>query len=191
MPSAGIGAGQSSAAGGAPSETAGAAAPVGAPCLPSEESQANFSGFALEEVSLDTESPWCDSGICVVNHFQGRVSCPYGQTDLDLMSGPQCFLRGSNAGVKKAVDPQRIARRASDTVICSCRCDGPGDGPFCTCPSGTQCVALIQDLGLPSSADVAGSYCVTQGTTYDPTGVVAPNVCDRQAMNCGDARPYP
>jgi hypothetical protein len=163
---------------------------IGEPCLPFEEQHPMFNGYGLTEVTLDTGNPGCDSGLCVVNHFQGRVSCPYGQTSEQAGAAPQCFVPGSNLSITVPVDAQRLARPASDTVVCSCRCDGPGAGPFCACPGDMTCAPLIQDLGLPLNEDVVGSYCVPKGTVYDPTANVSPELCDAAAMSCGDPRPY-
>jgi hypothetical protein len=52
---------------------------VGDPCTPEQEYDPTFSGFAQEEVSTEGESFQCQTRLCLVNHFQGRVSCPYGQ----------------------------------------------------------------------------------------------------------------
>ena len=54
---------------------------VGAPCIPEDEYDQDFSGFALQEVNVESRSFQCETRVCIVNHFQGRVSCPYGQED--------------------------------------------------------------------------------------------------------------
>lgn len=68
---------------------------LGAPCVPSEELQPNFGSVGSAEVSLDNSSSSCSSGICLVNHFQGRVSCPYGQD----AGRQECFIPGSNGTI--------------------------------------------------------------------------------------------
>jgi hypothetical protein len=52
---------------------------VGDPCTPEQEYDPTFNGFAEQEVSTEGESFQCQTRLCLVNHFQGRVSCPYGQ----------------------------------------------------------------------------------------------------------------
>src|ERR1700729_56477 len=52
---------------------------IGDPCTPEREYDTTFSGFVEQEVSTEGESFQCQSRLCLVNHFQGRVSCPYGQ----------------------------------------------------------------------------------------------------------------
>src|SRR5260370_3753118 len=53
---------------------------VGDPCTPEQEYDQSFLGFSQTEVSVESKSFQCLTRLCLVNHFQGRVSCPYGQT---------------------------------------------------------------------------------------------------------------
>lgn len=166
-------------------------APLGAPCLPSHENLASFSDFDVEEVTLITNTPQCDSGMCLVNQFQGRVSCPYGNTK-ESLPADHCFLPGSDQRVPVAVRPQLVERQDETAVFCSCRCDGPGDGPFCECPSDMRCTPLIGEVRLPADPDIVGSYCIPQGTAFDPTRPpVSSNSClSGETDECGDPRPY-
>jgi hypothetical protein len=52
---------------------------VGDPCTPEDEYQPAFSGFAPSEVNVESRSFQCETRVCLVNHFRGRVSCPLGQ----------------------------------------------------------------------------------------------------------------
>jgi hypothetical protein len=52
---------------------------VGDPCTPEQEYDVTFNGFAATEVNVESKSFQCQTRLCLVNHFQGRVSCPYGQ----------------------------------------------------------------------------------------------------------------
>ncbi len=52
---------------------------VGDPCTPEEEFTATFNGFSPGEVNTESKSFQCQTRLCLVNHFQGRVTCPYGQ----------------------------------------------------------------------------------------------------------------
>jgi hypothetical protein len=49
---------------------------IGDPCTPSDERHAEASGAQVGELGLEDGFTGCNSGICLVNHFQGRVSCP-------------------------------------------------------------------------------------------------------------------
>jgi hypothetical protein len=52
---------------------------VGDPCVPEQEYDTCFGGFQIGEVNVESKSFQCQTRLCLVNHFQGRVSCPYGQ----------------------------------------------------------------------------------------------------------------
>ena len=136
---------------------------------------------SVDEVSVDDRSLVCGSGVCVANHFQGLVGCPYGQA----AGAGECFRPGSDQVVPGAVEPQLVERQAAVASICSCQCDGPGPGPYCTCPESMQCEHLLDDLGL-CSAGLAGSYCIPKGSAYDSnasqTACVEPH--------CGAAHSY-
>src|SRR5579872_1451049 len=53
---------------------------VGDPCTPEAEYSTSFTGFNVKEVSTESADYQCFSRLCLVNHFQGLVSCPYGQS---------------------------------------------------------------------------------------------------------------
>jgi len=53
---------------------------VGDPCTPEDEYQQTFNGFQVTETNVESRSFQCETRICLVNHFQGRVSCRLGQT---------------------------------------------------------------------------------------------------------------
>jgi hypothetical protein len=197
---------------------------VGDPCTPEDEYRQSFNGYAMTEVNVESKSFQCETRVCIVNHFQGRVSCPYGQggppgtpmlPDIVSPTSPdykapsdsaRCRIPGTNgkhcldangadvdcdnpASVQNideitvAVDSQRIYRNAQDTVYCSCRCTGPDPAAkYCECPSGYSCEPLVRELGLPGKAELAGSYCVKNGTVYDPQGTVPANTCYTEAQ---------
>ncbi len=152
---------------------------LGAPCIAGAEYDPNFGGFNALEVSVDLGSPNCASGICLVNHFQGRASCPYGQP----ASGNACFVPGSATPVAAQVSPQIVARRAATASVCSCRCAGPGPGRFCSCGNGMQCLQMIDDFGVSGESAYAGSYCVPNGTAFNPTQLAT--YCNAAAMTPG------
>src|SRR4051812_46240873 len=52
---------------------------IGDPCIPEQEYNADFLGFDAKELNVESKSFQCRTRICLVHHFQGRVSCPYGQ----------------------------------------------------------------------------------------------------------------
>lgn len=158
---------------------------VGDPCVPEEEYVADFAGFSAEEADAETRSLQCETRVCLVNHFQGRASCAYGQTEQQSATDPRCFVPGTQTPVRSAVSPQLLRRRADDAVYCSCRCDGPDSSArYCECPSGFSCERVIPKLGL-GQEELAGSYCIREGTRFDRHTVLSNEVCDPAKGNCG------
>jgi hypothetical protein len=170
--------------------------PLGSPCVPEIERRPDFAGFVLQQAVVNTDNAACDSGLCLVNHFQGRVSCPYGQAQGDLdASAPGCTAPWSEEPVSTPVDAQRLQRSAERMVTCSCRCDGPGDGPFCECPATMECSPVIGQTGMPEGDALAGSYCIPRGTLYNPQQVLLPDTCrsergQPEAASCDAPLPY-
>jgi hypothetical protein len=152
-------------------------APLGAPCVPEQDDYSTFGGFSESEVSIESESPACEGRVCLVNHFQGRVTCPYGQTapGVGPDGTPGCLTPGTCAPVNpvigQTVSPQCSNRQAADAVYCSCRCanvnGGVDDaGTYCTCPSDMICTQLVPSIG-GADEGLTGAYCVKAGTVYD------------------------
>ena len=168
---------------------------VGLPCTPSLEKDAAFAGFRITETTIEAGAPECGGGVCLVNHFQGRVSCPLGQpepTDPPGASGCQdagapstgnagkgCCGAGTDAPVVAPVCGQCLgtgegaARGAENAVYCTCRCgvaDGEPDEPdfdFCTCPEAFECSEIRPYTGVGDKA-LTGKFCIRAGTAYDP-----------------------
>ena len=179
---------------------------VGDPCVPEDEFRTDFSGFALGEVNVESRSFQCESRVCLVNSFQGRVSCPYGQIgnadEVDGVENPQqrCVIPGGNPTQQQdlvipPVTPQRAARPPEDAVYCSCRCNGPDpNARYCECPSGFSCTELIPDFGPEfGGQNLSGSYCVRSGTNVDNPLDVSPTLCEagpdinNPIQDCGPA----
>jgi hypothetical protein len=157
---------------------------VGDPCVPEEEYSRDFASFAAEEADTESRSLQCQTRVCLINHFQGRVSCPYGQGETQALQDPRCFVPGTSTPVHHQVEPQLLQRRADDAVYCSCRCDGPdSQARYCECPSGFSCTPVLPKLGLGQD-ELSGSYCVREGTVYDRDGIRFNEVCDASQKNC-------
>jgi hypothetical protein len=60
---------------------------VGDPCIPEDEYRTGFGGYSKDEVNVESRSFQCETRVCLVNKFQGRVSCPYGQEDPNAPDG--------------------------------------------------------------------------------------------------------
>lgn len=151
---------------------------VGDPCTPEDEYSPEFSGFAVGEVSVESQSAQCPTGICIVRGFQGRVSCPYGTNGpspdpnaTPVVDHPYgCTLPDSTASVMVPVPAWRTEFPAELGVYCSCRCGGADrSARSCTCPSGFACAPVGQD-GMES-------YCIRVGSNVD-TGPVDTQTCE-------------
>jgi hypothetical protein len=151
---------------------------VGDPCTPEDEFFDNFSGFALGEVNVESRSFQCETRVCLVNKFQGRVSCPYGTngTNPDPMATPTvkhdlpCEVPQFGGYVTVPVNAWKTQRTPDVAVYCSCRCDG--DDPnarYCECPSGFECSEIVTKRGSQGAAQeqLAGSYCIRSGSNVD------------------------
>jgi hypothetical protein len=181
------------ACGGHASGTPSAGGAVGATCTPSIEGLPTFSGFGVQEISVEENNPTCASGLCLVNHFQGLTTCPYGQ---DVQGHPPagqaaCTTPGTHETVKPAptaaVPAWCTDRPPTTAVTCSCRCANAAgktdDGAtYCTCGNGFTCTQLVTPVSS-GNPQLAGAYCVASGTAYDPAASCA-TTCDPTAHAC-------
>ncbi len=165
------------------SEPTASAGALGQVCVPDRELDPTFPFFWNAAVEFDSSR--CASGVCLLNHFHGRVSCPYGQSEGETA----CFVPGTSTPVEVAVDPNLVERPRELAATCSCRCAGPGPGPFCECPSGMQCEPMFDAVGLPDEDRYVGSYCVMPGSVYDPLAPFG-SYCSRDGYDCGDPQPF-
>jgi hypothetical protein len=121
---------------------------VGDPCTPEAEYSQAFLGFDVAEVNVEEKSFQCETRLCLANHFEGRVTCPYGQASTGTAAATTAYDGTHSAcqtpigqvvnGVDPttgqvdsvpvvppqpgAVLPQCMDRTAAQTVYCSCRC---------------------------------------------------------------------
>jgi len=158
---------------------------VGDPCLPEDEYQGAFGGYSEKEVNVESRSFQCETRVCLVNKFKGRVSCKYGTAN-----GQKCEAPDKAGDVTVPVAAQLHGRPPSDSVYCSCRCAGAQkEAPYCDCPSGFDCKKLIDDIGLGNS-QLAGSYCVRSSTERE-VEAVNPCVNDKSSrFYCGEAEDF-
>lgn len=155
---------------------------VGDPCIPDAEYSTTFSPFSIKEVYFEVQSMTCETRVCLVNHFQGRVSCPLGQSDSTSESG--CYVPGvaendESSRVEGPVPGWDLDRPPERSVYCSCRCDGPDPGArYCECPSGYTCAELAPEGISETKQGLKGSYCIKSGTEFDPTEADGPTCAD-------------
>jgi len=167
---------------------------VGDPCTPEQEYDVRFTGFDIKQVIAESKSLQCKTRVCLVHHFRGRVSCPYGQST----AGGGCFIPGTQDNIsgdpdlpeasRAVVATQCLDRRASNAVYCSCRCANANgetnDGAnYCTCPDGFTCGQVYPPTGLGNEG-LTGGYCVKAGTEYNTAAANCINECSASAKNC-------
>jgi hypothetical protein len=180
---------------------------VGDPCTPEDEYQQTFNGFQVTETNVESRSFQCETRLCLVNHFQGRVSCRLGQqAQVDPATGapiagykPTCSIPGTVANPADANSPdnvnvkvpsQLVARQTEKAVYCSCRCNGPDkNARYCECPEGFQCEQLVDNLQITTaSGQLAGSYCIRSGSKYnenDSQQTPSGETCSDAPGKCG------
>jgi hypothetical protein len=154
---------------------------VGDPCTPEQEYDPTFLGFSVGEVNVESKSFDCQTRLCLANHFQGRVTCPYGQTKQGqpCAAGSQCLQ--ANTG-------SPYTDTAGNTI-------GPCELPFSapatsngTIPSGSAITGVAGDtvdgqLVPPQCLDRTGG-----GTS--PTAVYCSCRCENVNGQTNDGAVY-
>ncbi|RLB61037.1 MAG: hypothetical protein DRI90_12305 [Deltaproteobacteria bacterium] len=149
---------------------------IGDPCTPEDEYRENFAGFKLTEENIESRSFQCKSRICLVNHFQGRVSCPKGQgprtqcnDDGDCSGDDTCTFAGA---IVTDCDPTPCGDEGADPA----NCNGDGgrnpackdrvchqEGRYCQCESQIDCPEGY--ICEPEFNQCITSVCSTPGDT--------------------------
>ena len=140
---------------------------IGDPCTPEDEYNPQFAGFKVTEENIESRSFQCQTRICLVNHFQGRVSCPLGQE-----------------GLVDATQPGRHACTPDNTSACA-------EGEVCTeaAALAPECDPEDEDNGSGDCAGFGG-VCDSQGrfcrcnTSADCLGAGPTFVCDAADHHC-------
>lgn len=176
---------------------------VGDPCIPEDEYRENFAGFKLSEENIESRSFQCKTRLCLVNHFQGRVSCPQGQaapkncTDTGVTcdnEGEECVDAGA---IIVDCDPTPCGEEGHNPEDCNAAdnsneaCGGEvcdEDGRYCHCgnddcpegyicdPDVKQCVTRVCSLADPEGD---AEHCYVPGTNIP----VVPEVCAQCESN--------
>lgn len=162
---------------------------VGDPCTPEDEFKPTQGSFEQKDLTIDVNSTSCETRVCLVHYFRGRVTCPFGNNNKPGQSG-KCKAVSNKPGlytidgaaypggelccpilgdleespVKLAVEPQCKSRQASDAVYCSCRCDVPDD---------------------PEIDPNQVAFCPGLGRGQCPKGYTCQRLCDSKTGGCG------
>jgi hypothetical protein len=130
---------------------------VGDPCTPEDEYSNQFPGFKVSEENIESRSFQCSTRICLVNHFQGRVSCPQGQDGTALKS-----CNGTDDATTCAASGKTCTLSQTYAPACTV-CDGTDMSCVPTaCPSPLQCDA---SLGI-CTCTTADNGTSVDGVTY-------------------------
>lgn len=108
---------------------------VGDPCIPEDEFQADFAGFKVTEENIESRSFQCSTRICLVNHFQGRSTCPLGQPAVDDPTSPRKSCDPNGA---KCPDGQNCVEATTLAQECTPPAK-PSDPNPCAGTPGTTC----------------------------------------------------
>jgi len=121
---------------------------IGDPCTPEDEYNPLFGGFKVTEDNIESRSFQCQSRICLVNHFQGRVTCPLGQPAPVACKGTDdTSCADGGACVEGAVFAPfcctgKDACGGTEDVACTAGFTCQNDGHFCSCdPANDSCPA--------------------------------------------------
>jgi len=142
---------------------------VGDPCTPEDEYNTQFPGFKLAEENIESRSFQCSTRICLVNHFQGRVSCPYGQD--------------ANAAVRQCNGPQDTTSCAGLGAKSAC-VESAALAPDCKCKKGDTagCLSACGNVaGLTCDPDLSICTCTAD---YTDEASKIPYYCTLADKNC-------
>lgn len=125
---------------------------VGDPCRPDDERHPDFAGYKVTEINLEDRVSACNSGVCLINHIQGRTDCPLGQAaptpcagpddtscgagstcTASAWTGPYCTLTSVDGG-PPLQDPTGCASGACSSLHHTCQCTSDAQ-----CPAGARC----------------------------------------------------
>ncbi|MBI5535056.1 MAG: hypothetical protein HY898_20180 [Deltaproteobacteria bacterium] len=158
---------------------------VGDPCIPNLEYSATDPGAVETGAQIEDRSFQCETRVCLINHFRGRVTCPWGNTEGgSAVANAACYVPGTNVKVSQGVRPQ--CRERKDNVYCSCRCAGADSAAkYCECPAGYVCDEVTKSLDSTLMAK-GDKYCVKEGNNASQDS----SLCKSDGCDVGDMCGY-
>lgn len=166
-----------------------------------DEQEPAFAGYSASEVNLAFSSiAHRVDDFCLIYHFQGRSSCPYGQTETEIATLPatdpaRCRvttgdLSMTDQPVDVAVLPQLVDRPPEKTIYNSCACSGTdASQKYCDCPSGMHCESQPEH----PQTKITG-VCVRDDSVYDTAaraGLECSKTDSDPSTDCGNNRQNP
>jgi hypothetical protein len=172
---------------------------VGDPCTPDQEQDATFTGFQMDQDYIESRSFECATRVCMVNHFQGRVSCPLGQPAADVTpcagpgdtrcgAGRSCVVSSTLAipcaPCDPAQDPGCVPTTCAPGLTCDptqqiCACDTKNSPTFSTSDVDYTCVPFDPSCRPTAARPCAGLLtsfvCHTPGACQTEDGTTAQN----------------
>ena len=158
---------------------------VGDPCIPNTEYNPADQGASESGAQIEDRSFQCETRVCLINHFRGRVSCPFGNKGggSTYSDAEDCFVPGTGVKVTANVKPQCPDRK--DSVYCSCRCGGTDSAAkYCDCPSGYVCQEVTASLD-PTLMRPHDKYCVRENDSREDNYSCLGNLNCGKDDNCG------
>lgn len=152
---------------------------VGVPCIPEDEYSFRFPGFKVTEDIIESRSFQCATRICLVNHFQGRVSCPLGQpAPKDDQGLDGCIAEFDSEG--GFIGGQGSC---SDGQLCV---QAGSFSPSCDPTQGEAADAFCFSLGAGSQCNPAGFCECSQNADCTNTGLGTNAIvsCDAKTKQC-------
>jgi hypothetical protein len=133
---------------------------VGDQCTPEDEYDTQFAGFKVAEENIESRSFQCSTRICLVNHFQGRVSCPEGQSASQITScnGPSDTTSCDTAAGEQCVASQVFAPACSGSSGCPTGTTCNNVSQLCECNTD-QTINGVTFFCEPSDPGCTGTGC--------------------------------
>jgi hypothetical protein len=171
---------------------------VGDPCTPEDEYDSSFPGFTVDLQNIESRSFQCATRICLVNHFQGRVSCPLGQaapqgcdpkgTGTPCAAGKTCTqaqIYAPSCAVCNENDPSCTPIPCPTVGSTALNCTSLSSFKDCTESDNGNCTCTCTDS---DNSSINGVSYSCEGATNDPTSplVLHSYVC-HETGSCQDA----
>jgi hypothetical protein len=149
---------------------------VGDPCTPEDEYDPQFAGFKVTQENIESRSFQCQTRICLVNHFQGRVTCPLGQPTPE-----ECDTAGADR------DKDGKQQKCVEAVAIA-KCDADGKN----CDKDPKKMLVWHTPGACQTADGednTGKACCIPGTDTPVVGAVC-GQCEKGSKREAESTVY-